>query len=343
MAGDRMEYSAQQKEQVPQVLKDFSAYMLTIKGKSRRTAQEYFFDLRMFFRFLKQQRGLSKTTYIDDISIIDIDVDFIKTITLSDAYDFLMYIAQDRRIKTKSIGAPIGLQAASRARKISAIRSFFKYLTDKAHVLDYNPMQNLEYPTVKKSLPKYLTEEESIALLNAVDGVTKERDYCMLVLFLNCGLRVSELCSLNVMDIKGNQIRVIGKGNKERILYLNDACIDALNAYLPCRITPKEDPCNRGALFVSRNRNRISRTTVEKLVKKYVAQAGLDETKFSAHKLRHTAATLMYQNGVDVRTLQNVLGHENLNTTMIYTHTNNANIKEAIERNPLAKIKQDNE
>jgi site-specific recombinase XerD len=212
-------------------------------------------------------------------------------------------------------------------------------LTDKAHILESNPLQNLEYPTIRRSLPKYLTTEESIRLLEAVDGPFRERDYCILMLFLNCGLRVSELVGLNTTDIVGAQIRVLGKGNKERMLYLNEACIDAISAYLPHRLPTRAGESSK-ALFVSRNHNRMRKTTVEHMVKKYIQKAGMDETKFSAHKLRHTAATLMYQNGVDIRTLQDVLGHENVNTTMIYTHIHDTNMQEAMMRNPLASYQQ---
>lgn len=324
--------------QSPQVLKDFMAYLYTIKGKSEKTAQEYYLDLRMFFRYIKQQRGLADDIPFDEIPIADVDIELIRTITLSDAYSFLMYTAQDRLKHNNSDHSEIGLMSSSRARKVSALRSFFKYLTDKAHLLSHNPLQNLEYPSVRRSLPKYLTVDESIALLESVNGAFKERDYCILMLFLNCGLRVSELCGLNVSDIKENQIRVLGKGNKERMLYLNEACIDAINTYLPHRIKPNQTADAAGALFVSRQKNRIRKTTVEALVKKYIAQAGLDASKFSAHKLRHTAATMMYKNGVDIRTLQDVLGHENVNTTMIYTHINDANMQEAAARNPLASF-----
>lgn len=327
-------------EPKPQVLRDFLSYTETVKGKSPRTANEYYLDLRMFFRFLKQKRGLANDIPFDEISILDIDIDFIKSITLSDAYDFLMYTVQDRPKHQNSDCSEIGLSAPARARKVSALRSFFKYLTDKAHLLSHNPLQNLEYPSVRRALPKYLTVDESISLLESVDGPYKERDYCILMLFLNCGLRVSELCGLNISDIKENQIRVLGKGNKERMLYLNDACVDAINAYLPHRIEPNKGAGNTGALFVSRQKNRIRKTTVEHLVKKYISQAGLDASKFSAHKLRHTAATLMYKNGVDIRTLQDVLGHENVNTTMIYTHINDANMKEAAARNPLSSFRR---
>lgn len=325
-------------EQIPQPINDFLAYLSTIKGKSPKTVHEYYLDLRLFFRYIKQKRGLTGDTPFNEISIADIDNAFLQTITLSDAYDFLMYTVQERPKHSNSENSAIGLMATSRARKVSSLRSFFKYLTDKAHVLAHNPIQNLEYPSVRRSLPKYLTADESIDLLNAVDGQFKERDYCILTLFLNCGLRVSELCGLNISDIKENKIRVLGKGDKERVLYLNEACIDAINDYLPHRLQPKPTAPNANALFVSRQHNRIRKTTVELLVKKYLAMAGLDASKYSAHKLRHTAATLMYKNGVDVRTLQDLLGHDNLNTTMIYTHIDNADLMSAAEKNPLAKI-----
>lgn len=327
-------------EPKPQVIRDFLAYIETVKGKSAQTAREYYLDLRMFFRYIKQLRGLADDVPFDEISILDVDIDLIKTITLSDAYCFLMYTVQDRPKHSNSDISTIGLTAPARARKVSALRSFFKYLTDKAHLLTHNPLQNLEYPSVRRSLPKYLTIDESIDLLEAVDGPFKERDYCILMLFLNCGLRVSELCKLNVNDIKENQIRILGKGNKERMLFLNDACIDAINAYLPCRLEPNKNADAAGALFISRQHNRIRKTSVEHLVKKYLAQAGLDATKYSAHKLRHTAATLMYKNGVDIRTLQDILGHENVNTTMIYTHINDSNMREAAALNPLSSYRK---
>ena len=322
----------------PQVLNDFLSYIQTIKGSSPKTVKEYYLDLRMFFRYIKQKRGEVDDIPFDEIPIKDIDIAYIKTITLSDAYDFLMYTVQDRPKHMNSDNSEIGLMAASRARKVSALRSFFKYLTDKAHLLDHNPIQNLEYPSVRRSLPKYLSMEESVELLESVDGPFKERDYCILMLFLNCGLRVSELCGLNISDIKENQIRVLGKGNKERMLYLNDACIDAINEYLPHRLTPNNDTGNAGALFISKKRNRIRKTSVEALVKKYIAKAGLDPSKYSAHKLRHTAATLMYKNGTDIRTLQDVLGHDSINTTMIYTHINDANMRDAARGQHLCDL-----
>lgn len=323
----------------PPLLRDFLTYISTIRGKSDLTSQEYFLDMRMFFRFLKQFRGkVPDGMPFDQIPIDDIDLPFVRDVTLSETYSFLQFIAHDRPQHQNSPSTAFGLGAAARARKISSIRAFFRYLTEKAALLEVNPVSNLESPSMRKTLPRYLSTPDCMALLQHVDGTYADRDYCILTFFLNCGMRVSELVNLNLADISldDQTIRLLGKGNKERILYLNDACLDAYDRYLPTRITPHER--DRNALFTSRNRNRISAATVKWLVKKYISEAGLDATKYSAHKLRHTAATLMYQSGVDIRTLQSVLGHVNLDTTMIYTHINDKNVRDAAIRNPLANV-----
>ena len=322
----------------PRVLRDFLTYISTIQGKSAQTAHEYYLDLRLFFRVLKHNKGVvPRELPIDQVSIEDIDIDFLREITLSDAYDYLEYMSGERPTQQNSTATNFGLSSTSRARKVSAIRAFFRYLTDKRHLLEVNPMSNLEAPSIRKSLPVYLTTEDSIRLLDAVQGEYAERDYCILTLFLNCGLRVSELVGLNLSDFQGDTVRVLGKGNKERTVYLNEACKAALEQYLPKRILPHDRDQN--ALFISRNRNRINVQTVKWLVKKYIGQAGVDTQKYSAHKLRHTAATLMYQNGVDIRTLQNILGHTSVNTTMIYTHIEDSSLREAASKNPLASVK----
>lgn len=322
----------------PRVLRDFLTYISTIQGKSAKTAHEYYLDLRLFFRVLKHNKGLvSKDMPMDQIPIDDIDIDFLSQVTLSDAYDYLEYMSGERPTQQNSAFTDYGLSGTSRARKVSAIRAFFRYLTDKRHVLDNNPVSNLESPTIRKTLPVYLTTDDSVRLLQSVQGEYAERDFCILTLFLNCGLRVSELVGLNLTDFQGDTVRVLGKGNKERTVYLNEACKLALENYLPKRLTPHER--DKNALFISRNHNRINVQTVKWLVKKHLEQAGLDTQKYSAHKLRHTAATLMYQNGVDIRTLQNILGHTSVNTTMIYTHIEDSSLREAAAKNPLASVK----
>lgn len=313
--------------QCPPILRSYLGYMETIKGRSAQTMNEYFIDLRTFFRFLKQKRGLVPSSLeFEEISILDIDIDLLRTVTLNDAYEFMNFIKDERENGAKT-----------RARKTTALRMFFRYLTDLQHLLEVNPLQNLETPKTKKALPKYLSLEQSETLLESVDGSFVERDYCMLTLLLNCGLRRAELAGLNLTDIgQDHTLRVRGKGNKERMLYLNDACWNALQAYLKVRPTEGVDAKNKNALFLSRIKQRISLQGVHFVVKGYLAKVPGAE-QLSTHKLRHTAATLMYQHGhVDIRVLQEVLGHENLGTTEIYTHLSGEQIREAAAANPLA-------
>lgn len=325
--------------EAPEIIRDFLNYHENIAGHSRRTVDEYYLDLRTFFRYMKVlKNGLPRDTELDSISIADIDLDFVRSVTLSDVYDYLGYMSRDR-VKNQNAQDPeYGLNSASRARKVAAIRSFYKYLTLKTHKLDANPIQDLDSPKIMKSLPKYLSLNESEKLLDSVDGKNKERDYCILTIFLNCGLRISELVGLNLSDVRADHLRVLGKGNKERVVYINDAVAEALNDYLAVRKTIA--PVREKALFLSSRRERISKSTVHALVKKHLGAAGLDETKYSAHKLRHTAATLMLHSGVDVRTLQELLGHEHLNTTEIYTHVENQGLREAALLSPLAGHKK---
>ena len=319
----------------PQILRDFLTYHETIKGQSRLTISEYYLDLRMFLRFIKLMRNdMPVSTCLDDIDIRDVDLDFIRGITTTDIFDFLSYLANDREIP----GAvpEHGIAPASRARKLSSIKSFYKYLTVRTKLLTENPVADLEYPKLRKSLPRYLTMEQAAALLQAVSGPNQARDYAILMLFLNCGIRRSELVGLNLTDVYEDRIRVVGKGNKERFVYFGTSCRKALDHYLVER--NKKVLSDNRALFGSRDGNRISPSAVHRLVKKNLLAAGLDADQFSAHKLRHTAATMMLSGGVDVRTVQEVLGHENLNTTQIYTHIENTELKIAAEANPLSKL-----
>ncbi len=324
--------------QSPQILLDFLAYHETIKAHSKRTVDEYFLDLRNFFRYLKQVRDPAlRDTPLDEISIMDVDLPLIRTITLTDIYGYMSYLSRDRVLHQNSEKSDKGLSPASRARKLATIRSFFNYLCNKVHLLENNPCKDMDSPKLRKTLPHYLTLDESISLLEAVDGPNRERDYCILTLFLNCGLRISELIGLNRGDIQEDALRVLGKGNKVRIVYLNQACQEALRQYLSVRrpISGKDQE----ALFLSNRHQRISRSMVHALVKKYLSEAGLDSTQYSSHKLRHTAATLMLQNGVDVKAVQEVLGHEHLNTTEIYTHIDNESLRIAAKANPLSHMK----
>lgn len=313
---------------LPQLVISFVNYQLTVKNKSELTVLEYASDLRTFFRFLKIHKSkLSMDVELNQIEISDIDESFIKSIRISDIYAFLAFCQMN-----------LGNSPKTRARKVSAVRMFFKFLSSQG-IIEENPAQDLDSPNVRKSLPKYLTLEQSQNLLDSIDGQFFERDYCIITFFLNCGIRLAELVSLNLNSIRpDNSVRIIGKGNKERIIYLNDACVHALNCYLQVR--PRDGLKDRNALFISRQKNRISRRNVQVIVKKFLESAGITEEGYSVHKLRHTAATLMYQHGnVDVLLLKEILGHENLSTTQIYTHVANDQIKNAVASNPLASKK----
>ena len=314
---------------LPQSVIEFLNYLSVVKSKSELTVLEYASDLRLFFRYMLVYRGLvDKETEFDKIEISFIDLDFIKTIKISDAYAFLSYCRNER-----------GNDNAAISRKVSTLRAFFKYLCVKMKQIPENPMEELESPKLKKSLPKYLTLDESVQLLESIDGRDKERDYAIITLFLNCGLRLSELCSLNYTDIRSDgTLTVTGKGNKERTIYLNEMCIDAVKDYM--KVRPVDGVKDKNALFLSGRKNRISPKTVQHLVEKYIEKSGLGDRGFSTHKLRHTAATLMYQKGgVDVLLIKDILGHENLATTEIYTHIVDSQLKNAVESNPLNKLK----
>lgn len=323
--------------EAPRLLLDFLAYHENIKAHSRRTVDEYFLDMRNFFRYMKWMRDPALADKpLDEIPIRDIDLAFVSTITLTDIYGYMTYLSRDRLTHQNCENSNKGLNAASRARKLATIRSFYNYICNKMHLLEENPCKDIDTPKTRKSLPRYLTLDESLSLLDSVDGPHKERDYCILTLFLNCGLRISELVGLNRSDMQDDALRVLGKGDKVRIVYLNQACQEALGRYLAVRrpIAGRD----QDALFLSGQNRRISRATVHNLVKKHLAAAGLDSAQYSAHKLRHTAATLMLQNGVDVKAVQEVLGHEHLNTTEIYTHIDNEALRVAARANPLSRI-----
>lgn len=323
-------------EENPEYLNSFLDYTLTILNKSPNTVKEYNYDLATFLKFIKIRFNLTQEDDFSLITIKDIDINTIRKITLDDIHAFLSYLTTTYHSK-----------AATRARKASSIRVFFNYLCAKANLIEQNPAQNLETPKLDKRLPKYLSLEDSKKLLNVTqneDNRNMERDYAIITLFLNCGMRLSELVGININDIdfSENKMTVIGKGNKERTIYLNKACMRAVHEYLDVR--PKDgiktDKLNsRKALFLSERRERISKRTVQHIVDKELIAAGLDTKKYSTHKLRHTAATLMYQYGnVDIRALQEVLGHESISTTEIYTHVANQQARDAIESNPLADI-----
>lgn len=317
--------------ELPPVVVQYVNYLSGVKNKSDLTISEYATDLRTFFRFMKINYGLvPRDAEFEEISIKDIDENFVKKITLNDAYAFLSYCNLERNNS-----------AVTRARKVSSLKGFFRFCTVQLGLFTESPMRELDVPKIKKSLPKYLTLEQSISLLDSIDGKYKERDYCILTLFLNCGLRLSELVGLNCSDIKSNGTMVVtGKGNKERTIYLNDACNAAIKNYLRVRPVDGVKDKDRDALFISRLNKRISPKTIQLLVYNLLEKCGLRKQGMSVHKLRHTAATLMYQYGhVDIVLLKEILGHENLSTTDIYTHVVNEQLEEAVASNPLSKQK----
>ncbi len=322
------------------LIQEYASYKLSLQGCSQKTVDEYLLDLRTFFRFLlAKERDIDPTSEeFFQIDVKSVDLERISKIKTEDIYAFLLYANNDR-----------GNQWAARSRKLSSIRSLFKYLVARRHYLDVDPSANLDTPKSRKALPKVLSLEESIRLLEAVENdresAFRVRDYAILTLFLNCGMRVSELVGINLSDIDSElrSLRVTGKGNKERIVYLNEACRQALAAYIEERKGARYAAVHDRALFLSRLEQRISIKTVQALVYKYLNMAGLEAKHYSVHKLRHTAATLMYQSGnVDVRVLKDILGHEQLNTTQIYTHVSNEHMEQAMAQNPLATRKNNN-
>lgn len=314
---------------LPQPLIEFLNYLDVIKGKSPNTIVAYKADLVMFFRFIKLYKGLNeKDCEFEEIPIDDIGNRVIRSIKLSDLYAFLSFTEKYRNNGSYA-----------RARKVATLKSFFKYLHGKSKIIDENPAMELESPKINKRNPIYLTLGESQTLLRSLDDGNKnyKRDYCILTLFLNCGLRVSELCSIDITKIKDDTLTIIGKGNKERTVYLNKACLKAIGDYLAVRDGSGLPESEKNSLFISNKNRQISVRSVERLVKKYTEEAGLTKNKYTPHKLRHTAATLMYKHGnVDIRSLQQILGHENISTTQIYTHVDNETLREAVKSNPLS-------
>lgn len=321
------------REDNPDYLNSFLDYSVTILNKSPNSIKEYNYDLATFLKFIKLHFGLTKEKDFAKITINDLPISVIQKITLEDIHAFISYLATELRSKS-----------STRARKVSSIRIFFKYLSAKAKLIETNPAQNLETPKLDKRMPKYLTLEDSKKLLDVAsdeDNRNNERDYAITTLFLNCGMRLSELVNINIKDIQFDDCKmtVIGKGNKERTIYLNNACMRAIKSYLSVRYTEGIDYKSKDALFLSERRERISNRTVQHIIKRELQKAGLDTNKYSVHKLRHTAATLMYQYGnVDIRALQELLGHASISTTEIYTHVANEQVRNAVESNPLANL-----
>ena len=331
---NKLKFDFLEKSKHPKRVIEFLNYLENVKGKSVNTIKGYSVDLGLFFKFLKVYKGLENNIElekIEEVEISDLGDNFIKDITLSDIYAFLAFL---EKVRNNS--------AYARARKVATLKSFFKFLNSKIKLIDENPTVELESPKINKRHPVYLTLDQSITVLNSMNKSNKNyyRDYCILTLFLNCGMRLSELCNIEIEKIKGDTLTIIGKGNKERTVYLNEASIAAIENYLKNRNDSKATEEAKKYLFLSNKYRPINKRSVEILVKKHIENAGFKDQKYTPHKLRHTAATLMYKYGnVDIRSLQNILGHENISTTQIYTHVDDETLREAVKTNPLANIK----
>ncbi len=325
MRGDRLISS--------NLVDDFLDYMKSTKGSSDNTVKEYYYDLRVFVRFIKKRKNLvDESIDFNDIAIEDISPEVLESVTKQDIYAYNAFLERERKISNRS-----------KFRKISSVRSFYNYLYAKIEVIKKNPIIDIDMPKIEKTLPVYLTLDQSLNLLKTIEKskiktLYKKRDYAIVTLFLNCGMRLSELSAINISHLKDdNTLKVIGKGNKERTIYLNEASVYAVNEYLKLRPQIKDD-----ALFLSMREQRMSNRSIQHMIEKHMKNSGLDTNKYSVHKLRHTAATLLYQYGnADIRSLQEILGHESVNTTEIYTHVNKKSLKKLVESNPLSKVREE--
>ncbi|WP_391123130.1 tyrosine-type recombinase/integrase [Psychrobacillus sp. L3] len=314
--------------ELPKILKDFLVYLTTIKGKSLRTRKEYEYDITLFLRFLKAVKEDIKLDKIDEIGIKDITIDFIKEISLEDMYLFLEYCEVQRKNS-----------AATRARKAATLKSFFKYLKGKRRLIEDNPADELETPKIGKKKPIYMDLQEAEMFIAGIKRSNHYyRNYSMIMFFLNLGLRVSELCNLNLTSIQGNVLHVFGKGDKERTVFLNNTCIQSLQVYKQKERQYIQGAHSNEALFLSQKGTRLTRQTVAKIIKQINNDSGLNKEKLTPHKLRHTSATIMYKSGADIRSLQHILGHTSVSTTQIYTHVEDKEIQQVIENNPFNQI-----
>ena len=323
------------KKDCPQYLRDYLTYVRVVRNHTERTEEGYYIDLRTFLRYLKIHNGdVPEGTDFEDIKIADVPISYLENFTLMGAYEYMNFLIDDRKNSN-----------AARSRKTSSLRQFYEFLANKAMLISKNPIERLEHPKALQTLPKFLELDQSKQLLSSVESNNQKRDYCIITLFLNCGMRLSELVGLNINDYSesARTLRVFGKGQKERIIYINDACINALNEYLAVRPNSAVEP---NAIFISSHANHLTRLTarrVQRIVEDQLRRAGLGNLGLSTHKLRHTAATLMYEyGGVDPMVLKDVLGHKSVATTQIYTHLSDSDRKKAAENSPLADFKAQN-
>lgn len=318
-------------KECPQYLNEFFTFQRVVKIKSERTLESYYIDLRIFLRYVKLTKGNIRADMpMRDITISDIPLEWVRDFSKLDILNYLSYVATDR-----------GNTAKTRHRKLASLKVFYKCLYRDLNLIPNDPTKDIDYPKMHEHLPKFLTLNDSIKLL---ENMNKEdpyyyRDYCIITLFLNCGMRLSELVGLNLQDVNLDErtMRLLGKGNKERIIHINDACADSIVQYVKER---EKSPIEPDALFLSKRGTRITNRRVQQIVDNALRDSNLDNQGYSTHKLRHTAATLMYQHGnVDTLILKEILGHKSISTTEIYTHISNESVKEAMDASPLANIR----
>lgn len=317
-------------KECPQYLNEFFTYQRVVKIKAEKTLESYYIDLRLFLRYVKLVRnGEDPRASMRDMSISDVPLDYIRDFSKLDILNYLSYVATERKNTAKT-----------RHRKLASLKVFYNCLYRDLNLIPNDPAKDVDYPKMHEHLPKFLTLDDSIKLLENMnaDDPYYFRDYCIITLFINCGMRLSELVGLNMQDVNLDErtMRLLGKGNKERIIHINDACALSIVQYIGER---KPSPTEPNALFLSKRGTRITNRRVQQIVDNALRDSNLDNQGYSTHKLRHTAATLMYQYGkVDTLILKEILGHKSISTTEIYTHISNESVKEAMDASPLANI-----
>lgn len=297
------------KEESPPVLYEFISYLDVERGYSNMTIYNYFIELRMFFRYMKCEKEHIPLDSWETVDITSINLPFIQACTRQDIVGFLSWVTLEK-----------GNSGSARNRKLAVLKSFYHFLM----VMDYSSdkvMMQIFSTKTPKTLPKYLEEESIEALLSAINGIFWIRDTAIILLMLSAGLRVSEVASLNLASIKADSVSVLGKGNKERQVYLSQSTQESLEEYLAVR-PPLEEP----ALFLSQRNRRLTVRSIQASTQKYLKKIGKDD--YSCHHLRHTAATQLMKQEVNLREIQEILGHESIQTTSIYTHVSNEDLRQ---------------
>lgn len=313
----------------PPLLDRYIKHSIAISNKAKRTVNSYVVDILLFLRFYARLSGkVAENTNLKDIKVKTMTDAEICAVTADDIFSFLYFLADDRK------NSP-----GTRKHKLSSLHSFYNYILLVEKAIDKNPVNYVERPSTKGLAtrpPKFLELDQSKALLKTIDGQFQERDYCMILLFLTCGMRLSELTRINLKDFSDKTLKIVGKGNKPRTVPLNQMCLEAIADYRAIR-DGLPNLVDKDAMFVSkRTGKRIGNRQVEKIVTKYIAESGLQATGCTTHSLRHSAATMYYRAGVDLQQIARILGHSSTKVTEIYTHIDESSLAEIIDNSPLA-------